>query len=236
MSADGCAEFLMSNRQTQQPSWQMLVAGIGLLCFATASLAAETRRPDSSLSSFVEQHCVTCHDRDTKKGNLDLESISTAELTRHPETWEKVVRRLRTRQMPPAEKKKPDEGTYQAVLSRLEGSLDSAAARHPNPGRTETLRRLNRIEYKMRFEISSRWTSTPPRCCPRTRPATALTTLPLGLCRPRCWIDTSLLRRKSAGSPWARLGESAAIPFVRALTSRRRTTSKDYRPARAVEC
>ena len=40
----------------------------------------------------------------------------------------------------------------------------------------------------------------------------------------------------SAGLPWARLAESAATPFVLARTSRRRTTSKDYRPAHAVEC
>src|ERR1044072_7832513 len=99
---------MMSDRQTQQSSWQIIIAAIGSLCFATASLAAETPRPGSPLSSFVEQHCANCPDRDTKKGNLDLESISTADLTRHPEIWEKVVRRLRTRQMPPAEKKKPD--------------------------------------------------------------------------------------------------------------------------------
>src|SRR5215217_8427129 len=62
--------------------------------------------------------------------------------------WEKVVRRLLTRQMPPAEKKRPDEGTYEAVLSKLETSLDGAYQEHPSPGRTETLRRLNRTEYQ----------------------------------------------------------------------------------------
>ena len=34
------------------------------------------------------------------------------------------------------------------MLTRLERSLDAAAAAHPNPGRTETLRRLNRTEYQ----------------------------------------------------------------------------------------
>jgi hypothetical protein len=50
--------------------------------------------------------------------------------------------------MPPAGKERPDEKTYAAVLARLESSLDDAAARNPNPGRTETLRRLNRTEYR----------------------------------------------------------------------------------------
>jgi hypothetical protein len=98
--------------------------------------------------SLVDQYCAGCHSAEKKKGELDLESISSEDVTRHPEIWEKVIRRLRTRQMPPADKKRPDESTYQAVLSSVEGSLDTAYAKHPNPGRTETLRRLNRTEYQ----------------------------------------------------------------------------------------
>jgi hypothetical protein len=43
---------------------------------------------------------------------------------------------------------RPDEATYEAAISSLETSLDRAAAVNPNPGRTETLRRLNRTEYQ----------------------------------------------------------------------------------------
>ncbi len=74
--------------------------------------------------------------------------MTSETLTAHPEVWEKVVRKLRTRQMPPPDKKRPDESTYKTVLSRLETSLDALANQHPNPGRTETLRRLNRTEYQ----------------------------------------------------------------------------------------
>ena len=38
--------------------------------------------------------------------------------------------------------------TYQAAISSLETSLDRAAAAKPNPGRTDTFRRLNRTEYQ----------------------------------------------------------------------------------------
>ncbi|HMC26270.1 MAG TPA: DUF1587 domain-containing protein, partial [Verrucomicrobiae bacterium] len=98
--------------------------------------------------AFVDQYCAGCHNSDKKKGDLDLESISSEHVTRHSDAWEKVVRKLRARQMPPADKKRPDESTYKAILSRVESSLDSAYAQHPNPGRTETFRRLNRIEYQ----------------------------------------------------------------------------------------
>jgi hypothetical protein len=100
------------------------------------------------LPSVVDQYCANCHNSDDKKGDLDLESISLDDVTGQPQIWENVVRRLRARQMPPAGKKRPDESTFAAVLSRLEFSLDEAAAQHPNPGRTDTLRRLNRTEYQ----------------------------------------------------------------------------------------
>jgi hypothetical protein len=45
-------------------------------------------------------------------------------------------------------KKRPDERTYHAILTELEKALDAEAARHPNPGRTESLRRLNPAEYQ----------------------------------------------------------------------------------------
>jgi hypothetical protein len=66
----------------------------------------------------------------------------------HSQVWEKVVRKLRSRQMPPPGMPRPDEATYDAIVSSLESSLDRAAAAKPNPGRTDTFRRLNRTEYR----------------------------------------------------------------------------------------
>jgi hypothetical protein len=63
-------------------------------------------------------------------------------------TWEKVVRKLRGRMMPPAGLPRPDEATYNGLVSNLESSLDAAAAARPNPGRTDTFRRLSRVEYQ----------------------------------------------------------------------------------------
>jgi hypothetical protein len=49
--------------------------------------------------------------------------------------------------MPPAGRPRPDEAAYQAFLATLQTQLDQAAAEHPNPGRTEIVHRLNRLEY-----------------------------------------------------------------------------------------
>lgn len=96
----------------------------------------------------MDLYCAGCHNSDKKKGDLDLESLSGAAVTEHPDTWEKVVRKLRARQMPPPERKRPDENRYNEAVEDLSARLDKAAAAHPNPGRTETFRRLNRTEYQ----------------------------------------------------------------------------------------
>ena len=98
--------------------------------------------------AVTAQYCIGCHDAETKKGGLDLDSIASEPLDQHPEIWEKVVRKLRSRQMPPAGKSRPEEGAYDTVLASLETALDKAAAADLNPGRTGSLRRLNRTEYQ----------------------------------------------------------------------------------------
>lgn len=101
-----------------------------------------------SFRALVAEHCFDCHDADSTKGDLNLEAISSQPTSQHSEVWEKVVRRLRARQMPPAGKNRLDEATYNTLLSELEGSLEKLAAQHPQPGRIDTLRRLNRTEYQ----------------------------------------------------------------------------------------
>jgi len=79
---------------------------------------------------------------------LTLDQIDVAHPGHHAQEWEKVVRKLRTGAMPPANAPQPSAQDRSALVSWLESSLDTAAAAHPNPGRTDTLRRLNRTEYQ----------------------------------------------------------------------------------------
>ena len=104
--------------------------------------------PASAPSALINEYCLSCHDDDHKKGGLALDVIEADAIERHPDVWEKVVRKLRARQMPPIGEDRPDEATYDAAIASLEASLDRAATAHPNPGRTATLRRLTRTEYQ----------------------------------------------------------------------------------------
>jgi hypothetical protein len=120
-----------------------------LAAAAALALAGETSGEEpASVRAVVGTFCSSCHDADMAKGGLNLDAIVSEEVGRHPEVWEKAVRKLRGRMMPPPGKKRPDEATYVSVLSQLETSLDRAAAARPNPGRTDTVRRLTRTEYQ----------------------------------------------------------------------------------------
>ena len=97
---------------------------------------------------LLKQYCIDCHDAETKKGDFDLEAILDDETARHADAWEKVVRQLNARYMPPAGKQRPDNASYQQAVSLLTDDLDAQSAQHPRPGRTAALRRLTRTEYQ----------------------------------------------------------------------------------------
>jgi hypothetical protein len=98
--------------------------------------------------ALINQYCAGCHNDKLKTGGLSLDGASVESAGQNPEVWEKVVRKLRARYMPPAGLPRPDEATYQSLVAYLETSLDQGAAAHPNPGRPATLRRLTRTEYQ----------------------------------------------------------------------------------------
>jgi hypothetical protein len=96
----------------------------------------------------VEKYCTDCHSRNDKTAGLALDLASEQPIDRDLRTWERVVRKLESRQMPPPGRDRPDERDYVAVLDSLTTALDRIAADRPDPGRTGTFRRLTRTEYQ----------------------------------------------------------------------------------------
>ncbi|MBT5925561.1 MAG: DUF1592 domain-containing protein [Verrucomicrobia bacterium] len=121
------------------------IVSLSLICFLQlGSVVGEPPVPQS----FLENYCYECHDSDSQKGDLDLEILENGSIADHGRVWEKVVRKMDARQMPPIGNDRPDEELFDTVVSQLAESLDQWAELHPNPGRTETIRRLTRTEYQ----------------------------------------------------------------------------------------
>ncbi len=114
----------------------MLVTACGIPAIAQPPAAVFTR------------YCVTCHNAKLKTAGLVLDPSELTHVSSNPEVWEKAIRKLRTRAMPPLGLPKPDEATYDATALYLETELDHAAAAKPNPGRLPLLHRLSRTEYQ----------------------------------------------------------------------------------------
>ncbi|MBK1879635.1 DUF1592 domain-containing protein [Pelagicoccus mobilis] len=110
--------------------------------------AQDASAPSANQSDFIGQNCLNCHNAEDHEADLNLEGLNIDDPLAAPEIFEKVVRRLDARQMPPADRKRPDEATYLRVVDQLVDTLDAHAAAHPQPGRTDTFRRLNRTEYQ----------------------------------------------------------------------------------------
>ena len=98
------------------------------------------------MTAFVETHCAACHNERTQSGGLRLSADIFASMDGHAETWEKVLHKVRTGQMPPAPRPRPSAADAMAFTSYLQTTLDAAAERDPQPGRVGA-HRLNRVEY-----------------------------------------------------------------------------------------
>jgi hypothetical protein len=113
---------------------------VSIIILSVGFLPAQTPR------ALLDKYCVTCHNSRTKIAGLTLDTADLTTAPNNAEMWEKVVRKLRTGAMPPLGMPKPDKARVDEFLNWLEGSIDKAAAAHPNPGRP-ALHRMNRAEY-----------------------------------------------------------------------------------------
>jgi Protein of unknown function (DUF1592)/Protein of unknown function (DUF1588)/Protein of unknown function (DUF1587)/Protein of unknown function (DUF1585)/Protein of unknown function (DUF1595)/Planctomycete cytochrome C len=119
-----------------------LVSG-AIVLGAGPALAAE-----SDHWGMVNKYCLDCHNTTDWAGSLALDSVdhSAAAIPNDAETWEKVVRKLRGRLMPPPGQKRPGTADIDNFVHWMEGQIDTAAAHHVEPGYVP-LHRLNRREY-----------------------------------------------------------------------------------------
>lgn len=95
---------------------------------------------------LLQRYCVGCHNNQSKTADVSLQGVDPANVADKGELLERVLRKVKSGQMPPAGMPHPDAAAIAAFRQSLEGALDAEAAAHPNPGRP-AVHRLNRAEY-----------------------------------------------------------------------------------------
>jgi hypothetical protein len=118
--------------------WALLAAA----CSGGHDAALVSSAADADIA--LERYCADCHNAAEFSGGFSVADLDPAAVHENPELWERIVRKLRTRTMPPQDALRPAPATYDSFATWLASALDAAAP--PNPG-APALRRLNRAEY-----------------------------------------------------------------------------------------
>jgi len=121
-----------------------------LACAGTTTVQAASAG-DARAATLLETYCNECHNSTDWAGSLALDVMRLDEVPAEAEVWEKVVRKLRGRLMPPPTAEQPSQASIDQVVAFLEQRIDSHAAAHPAPGFV-SLHRLNRTEYQRAVE------------------------------------------------------------------------------------
>jgi hypothetical protein len=146
----------MQDRHTSLRFWMAVLFAAGAVVVASAGSSANATRNQSSSPTLsppplrhraaLDTFCVTCHNARLRTAGLQLDIADVDRPGGNAEVWEKVLRKLRNREMPPPGLPHPDTATYDSLANYLETALDRAAAASPNPGRPAAYR-LNRFQY-----------------------------------------------------------------------------------------
>jgi mono/diheme cytochrome c family protein len=147
-----------TERQASRGLKASCALGLLLLASACADDEARNRVPIAAVPeqaalnaqsdaqwAVLSEYCEGCHNVDDFSGGLAFDLMDHDSITKDAETWEKVVRKLRGRMMPPPGQERPEIARIDELVAWLEGNLDQPRAA-PDPG-DKLLQRLNRTEY-----------------------------------------------------------------------------------------
>jgi mono/diheme cytochrome c family protein len=104
-----------------------------------AAAAADPQR------AMLTTYCTTCHSSTAKMGGLALDVLNLDSVPKDAVIWEKAVRKLRGRLMPPPGAKQPEQKDIDSFVGFLETRLDSNTT-GPKAGHVP-IQRLSRTEY-----------------------------------------------------------------------------------------
>ena len=118
---------------------------LAMLQVPTVASFDPTTPGSDQLRGFMETWCLDCHQGSRARSDLDLEVVlDRIDHGEVPASIQRIIERLRRRDMPPKGEPRPEEPAFQGAVHALQGLLDAPVT--GGPART-TIRRLGRYEY-----------------------------------------------------------------------------------------
>lgn len=111
---------------------RILVLAMSLVPCTTLLFAQAGSAPSAS-SAGIKTYCLSCHSGQAPAGRVALGPLDVDHPAGDPETWERVLRQLRARTMPPMTAPRPDDVTYESMITALAGALDRGATTTASP-------------------------------------------------------------------------------------------------------
>jgi hypothetical protein len=127
-------------------AWSSVASLAAVPAFAADSAAPAAADEASSHWKLLSNSCEKCHNTTDWAGGVAFDTMTPDTIADDAETWEKAVRKLRGRLMPPPGNPQPSNEVISGFITWMEGRLDAAAVAKPSPG-TVGVHRLNRTEY-----------------------------------------------------------------------------------------
>ena len=165
---------MMLSRATRAIRWTTawVIAVAALAPPAVSARQGPTARADDAASAqaLLQRYCLACHTSVREARGLvpvAFDRLDAGDVGADAEVWERIVRKLRLRMMPPAGRPRPAPDVHEQFLGWLESGLDAAAAERPDPGRP-AVRRLTTPEYRnavrslLDLEVDEGWLLFPP--------------------------------------------------------------------------
>ena len=112
---------------------------------AIAALCSGVQAAAQDPNQLVQTICIACHNEHTLQAGLDFKDFDANRPELNPVVAEKMIRKLRSGQMPPREMPR-DQAAIENLVATLENRLDRSARELGLAG-TRPFQRVNRAEY-----------------------------------------------------------------------------------------
>ncbi|HZI80523.1 MAG TPA: DUF1592 domain-containing protein [Vicinamibacterales bacterium] len=113
----------------------------------SAVASASGAEADAAQLATVKQYCATCHNDRVKTAGVSFDNLTVEHIGQQADVFEKAVRKVRGRVMPPPNARQPSAPAADALVAWLETTLDKAES-PAHVTDSFVLHRLNRKEYR----------------------------------------------------------------------------------------